>query len=369
MPLLIDAHLDLSWNALSYDRDLTENVDDINAREQGMTDCAARGHATVSLPEMRRGEIAVCLGTMLARARPDLTLTPGPGPKRVSLDYRSPETAYGIAHGQLALYRILQQQGHLALLNSAEQLQSHWKKWENPLATGNDSLKPVGLILAMEGADPIVSPQQVSEWFEYGLRVVNPVHYGHNQYAVGTGESGPLTQAGIALLKEFERVGMIVDATHLSDPSFFQAVDVFAGPMIASHQHCRTLAPNERQFSDEQLQLLIQRDAVIGAAFDSWMVIPNWKRGATPRSAVTLDHVVDHIDHICQLAGNHRHVAIGSDLDGGFGTEQVPEGIETIADLQKLAAVFERRGYSSEAIDAIFHGNWMRFFMKHLPKK
>lgn len=366
MPLLIDAHLDLSWNALSYDRDLTQSATAINQIEQGMTDCAARGGATTGLPDMRRGGVAVCLGTMLARARPDLIA--GKSQNRVSLDFRTPEAAYGIAHGQLAHYRVLQQQGHLRLLGNSRELKSHWQKWSDWKPSSDDTYAaPIGLILAMEGADPIVAPEQVEEWFQYGLRVVNPVHYGHNQYAVGTGESGPLTAAGVALLEEFERVGIIVDATHLSDPSFFHALEVYHGPVIASHQHCRALAPNDRQFTDEQLQLLIERDAVIGAAFDAWMVIPDWEKGKTPRSAVTLDHVVDHIDHICQLAGNHRHVAIGSDLDGGFGTSQVPEGIETIADLQKMAAVLDRRGYSTEAIDAIFHGNWLRFFNEHLP--
>ncbi len=366
MPLLIDAHLDLSWNALSFDRDLTQAVADINVIEQRMSDSAARGGATTSLPDMRRGGVAVCVGTLLARARPDLIA--GKSQNRISLDYRSPEAAYGIAHGQLAHYRILQQQGHLDLIGSSRELDSHWKKWSSWNSAFDEcDTAPIGLILAMEGADPIVAPEQAEEWFQYGLRVVNPVHYGHNQYAVGTNESGPLTTAGIALLKEFERVGIIVDATHLSDPSFFHALEVYQGPIIASHQLCRALAPNDRQFTDEQLRLLIERDAVIGAAFDAWMVIPNWKTGETPRSAVTLDHVVDHIDHICQLAGSHRHVAIGSDLDGGFGTSQVPEGIETIADLQKMAEVLGRRGYSIEAIDGIFHNNWLRFFNEHLP--
>jgi len=367
VPLLIDAHLDLSWNALSFDRDLTQSAVEINQIEQGMTDCPARAGATTGLPDMRRGGVAVCLGTMLARARPDLIA--GKPQERISLDYRSPEVAYGMAHGQLAHYRVLQQQGHLSLIGTAGELNAHWEKWQAWESTsGEDFAAPIGLILAMEGADPIVAPEQAEEWFEYGLRVVNPVHYGHNQYAVGTGESGRLTDAGVALLKEFERVGIVVDATHLSDPSFFHAMDVYNGPVLASHQHCRALAPNARQFTDEQLQLLIERDAVIGAAFDAWMVIPDWKKGETPRSAVTLDHVVDHIDHICQMAGNHRHVAIGTDLDGGFGTSQVPEGIETIADLQKMTAVLERRGYTAEAIDAIFHNNWLRFFNEHLPQ-
>lgn len=366
MPLLIDAHLDLSWNALSYDRDLTETASAINDCERGMTDCPGRSGATVSFPDMRRGGVAVCLGTMLARARADRI--PLAGPPRVSLDYRTSAAAFGMAQGQLAYYQLLEKQGQLAMIRTANELRVHWNKWTDGELSKESFQAPIGLILAMEGADPIVSPEQADDWFQDGLRVVNPVHYGHNQYAVGTGESGPLTDAGVALLREFERVGMIVDATHLSDPSFFQAMEVFGGPVIASHQHCRALAPHARQFTDEQLRLLIERDAVIGAAFDSWMVIPNWRKGETPRSAVTLNHVVDHIDHICQLAGNHQHVAIGSDLDGGFGRSQTPDGIETIADLQKMAEVLDRRGYSPEAIDAVFHDNWLRFFAEHLPK-
>jgi membrane dipeptidase len=219
----------------------------------------------------------------------------------------------------------------------------------------------------MEGADPIISPNHVQDWYDAGLRAVNLVHYGHNQYAVGTGDSGPLTEAGVALLREFERLGIILDATHLSDPSFFQALDVFAGPVIASHQNCRALVPGDRQFSDEQLRLLFERDAVIGASFDNWMIVPTWKTGVTPRSEATLERIADHMDHICQFAGNHRHIAIGTDLDGGFGAEQSPAEVSTIADVQKLAGVLERRGFTAAAIDDVFHGNWLRFFGEHLP--
>lgn len=365
MPLLLDAHLDLSWNALSFDRDLTEPIEQINAREHDMTDSPARGNATVCLPEMQRGKVAVCLGTLLARARPEIR--PSEGHPRISLDYRSPSAAYGIAQGQLAYYRLLEQNGHLAMLETASELQAHWQQWVAADETTSAARPPLGLILAMEGADSIVAPEQAEAWFQQGLRAVNLVHYGHNQYAVGTGESGPLTPAGIALLQEFERLGIILDATHLSDPSFFQTLDVYHGPVIASHQNCRALVPGERQFSDGQLRLLIERDAVIGAAFDNWMIAPGWKMGQTSRAEATLERIADHTDHICQLAGNHRHVAIGSDLDGGFGTEQSPAEVETIADIQKFAGIFQQRGYPTEAIDDIFHGNWLRFFVKHLP--
>ena len=173
---------------------------------------------------------------------------------------------------------------------------------------------------------------------------------------------------GVRLLKEFERLGMILDATHLSDTSFFQALDTFGGPVLASHNNCRALVPDGRQFSDEQIRLLIDRGAVIGAALDAWMLVPGWVRGQTTRDVVGLDAVADHIDRVCQLAGNARHAAIGSDLDGGFGTEQVPAGLDRISDLQKLDAILSARGYPPEDVDAIFHGNWLRFFREHLPR-
>lgn len=365
MPLLFDAHLDLAWNALSFDRDLTEPIDAINARERDMRDSRARGNATVSFCEMQRGLMNVCLATMLAHARPDLR--PADGHKRISLEYRSTSAACAIAKGQLAYYRLLQESGHVAILRSRDDLDSHWRRGAlDPTAVAAGRV-PIGIILAMEGADAIIAPSQAEAWFQEGLRAIGLVHYGHNQYAIGTGESGPLTNAGVALLREIERLGMILDATHLSDPSFFQALDLFGGPVIASHQNCRALVPGDRQFSDEQLRLLIDRDAVIGVAFDNWMIVPAWKTGRSSRSEATLAKLADHVDHICQLAGTHQHVAIGTDLDGGYGTEQSPAELTTIADVQKLAPALEERGYSCSVIDDIFYGNWLRFFRKHLP--
>jgi membrane dipeptidase len=367
MPPLIDAHLDLAWNALSFDRDLTEPIEAMNARERAMADHKARGNATVALPEMRRGNMVVCLATLLAHARPDLR--PAEGHKRTSLEFGSTGAAYAIAQGQLAYYKLLEHDGEMVMLRSAKDLNGHWDRFANTtssLSTSNRN-SPIGYILAMEGADPIVAPSQVEEWFNQGLRVVGPVHYGHNQYAIGTGEAGPLTNAGVALLRELRRFGIILDCTHLSDEGFFQALEVFDGPVIASHQNCRALVPGQRQFSDEQLKRLIERDAVIGAAFDNWMIVPGWKTGATPRAEATFAKIADHVDHICQLAGTHRHVAIGTDLDGGFGSEQSPIELETIADVQKFAGVLAARGYSPQVIDDIFYGNWLRFFSQHLP--
>jgi membrane dipeptidase len=219
----------------------------------------------------------------------------------------------------------------------------------------------------MEGADPIVDVDQAAFWWELGLRSVNLAHYGVSRYAVGTGEDGPLSPDGLRLLKEFADLGLILDVTHLSDTSFFQALDAYSGAVLASHNNCRALVPGGRQFSDEQILRLLKRDAVIGVAFDAWMLAPGWITGKSSREIVGLEAAALHIDHVCQLAGNSRHVAIGSDLDGGFGTEQTPMALDRISDLQELDGILTKRGYTREAVDDVFHGNWLRFFRRHLP--
>jgi membrane dipeptidase len=361
MRMIFDGHLDLSWNALSWGRDITLDLDELNASERAMTDHPARGRATTTLPEMRRGAIAVCQATLLARARPEGR--PADGPSRLNLDFANQEIASATARGQLAYYELLERRGRLRMIRTASQLDAHLEHW-----SADSAGAPIGFILAMEGADPIVDVDHADAWWDLGLRSVNLAHYGKSRYAVGTGGDGPLTPDGVSLLKVFERLGMILDATHLSDTSFFQALDAFGGPVLASHNNCRALVPDGRQFSDEQIGLLIDRGAVIGAALDAWMLYPGWLRGQTTRDVVGLDAVADHIDRICQLAGNARHAAIGSDLDGGFGTEQVPNGLDRISDLQKLVAILSSRGYPPADVDAIFHGNWLRFFRQHLPR-
>jgi len=159
---------------------------------------------------------------------------------------------------------------------------------------------------------------------------------------------------------------MILDATHLCDDAFWDAMDIFHGHVLASHNNCRTLVNHNRQFTDEQIKFLIERGAVIGAPMDAWMIVPHWIRGkSTPKQMnCNLEKEIDHIDHICQLAGNALHMGIGSDLDGGYGKEQCPYDVETIADLQKIPSLLSTRGYTVENIKNIMHGNWLRFLRK-----
>ena len=357
---MIDEHLDLAWNALYFNRDLLAGVPEVRATERAMSDEPARGRNTVTFPELRRAHVAVCIATLMGRS--GVGKPYGTSTKRTDLDYATQLIAYSHAKGQLAYYRWLEAQGHLRVITTRAGLEAHWNSWRNA-----NSPQPLGVIIGMEGGDPILNPEHVEAWWRDGLRCVGPVHYGRSQYAHGTSTNGPLSKAGIQLLKEFTRMGMNLDVTHLSDQSFFQALEVYEGPLLASHHNCRALVPGERQLSDEQIKLLIQREAVIGTAFDSWMLYPGWKRGETKPEVVGIEAAADHIDHICQLAGAARHCAFGTDLDGGFGTEQTPRDLDTIADVHKLEEILARRGFNEADIDGIFYGNWLRFFSKALP--
>jgi membrane dipeptidase len=350
--LIFDAHLDLAWNALDWNRDLRLPVAEIRRRESDM-EGKGRGCNTVSFPELRRGKVAIFIATLLARLlRPNLM----PAIQR----YASMPAAYAAAYGQLAYYRALEQEGLLRWITDWPTLEAHLRAWQQ----SPDGQHPLGFILSMEGADPVLSPEQVLEWWQAGLRIIGPAHYGVSPYAHGTGTEGGLFEQGPALLRAMERVGMILDVTHLSDRCFDEALDIYGGPVLASHHNCRALVPDQRQLTDEQIRRLVGRGAVIGTALDCWMLYPGWVRGqTTPEAAgVKLEAMVDHIDRVCQLAGNARHAGIGTDLDGGFGREQSPLDLDTIADLQRLPELLRRRGYKEDAIEGIRYGNWVRFF-------
>jgi membrane dipeptidase len=352
--LIFDAHLDLAWNAIDWNRDLRLPVADIRRREldQGMT-AKGRGNNTVSFHALREGTVAVFIATLLARLlRPNLV----PAIQR----YESMEAAYAAARGQLAYYQALEAQGYLRFIKDWPSLEAHVSAWQRNAI----SREPLGFILSMEGADPVLTPGQVQEWHDAGLRIIGPAHYGPSPYARGHDMAGGLLEKGPALLRAMERAGIILDVTHLSEECFYEAFTIYGGPVLASHHNCRALVDDPRQLTDDQLKLLIERDAVIGMALDTWMMVPGWVRGkTTPEEAgASLAKIVDHIDHVCQLAGNARHVAIGTDLDGGFGREQSPLDLDTIADLQKVPELLRNRGYDAAAIEGIMHGNWLRFF-------
>lgn len=347
---IFDAHLDLAMNAMEWNRDLTWSVPEIRLSETGMIDKKDRSNNTVSFEAMRRGNIGLCVATQIARFAKKKNPLPG---------WNSPQQAWAQTQAQLAWYKAMEDIGELVQIKNTKELNAHLNYWE----TSKDEKKPIGYILSLEGADSIAKIEYLEKSYDQGLRAIGPAHYGPGTYAHGTNARGGIGIKGKELLKEIERLGLILDATHLCDESFWETMKNYNGAVWASHNNCRSLVDHNRQFSDKQILELISRKAVIGVALDAWMMVPNWIRGlSTPRGlGVTLNQMIDNIDHICQLAGNADHVGIGTDLDGGFGTEQCPSDLDTISDLQKVPKLLQQRGYSKADIDKIMHHNFIRF--------
>lgn len=356
---MIDAHLDLAMNAIEWNRDLSRPLMEIRQREMNMRDKPDRGKGTVCLPELRKGKIGLVVATQLSRYTPYGSALPG---------WHSPQQAWAMTQAQLAWYREMEAMGEMVQIRDLAGLDRHLAVWNDESAS--DDTKPVGYILSLEGADSLVDISYLHRAYDYGLRALGLSHFGPGRYAPGTRTEGPITAEGLALLDEMERLNLILDVTHLTDQGFDQALDRYAGPVWASHHNVRKIVPSQRQLTDDQIRRLISRGAVIGAMLDCWaMDIRFIDTVSDPwQLDIRLEHLVDHWDHICQLAGNSLHVAIGSDLDGIFGTEQSPWDMNSISDLQKYQEILSRRGYTRDDIENIFHKNWLRFLRKAWEK-
>jgi membrane dipeptidase len=356
--LIFDAHLDLSMNAMEWNRDMRLPLVEIRRRELGMSDKPDRTRNTICLPEMRRARMGLCVATQIARYSGRFSKLPG---------WSSPEQAWAHTQGQLAWYRAMEECGEMVQLRTGSDVEAHAARWR--AATAEDMAKlPIGYLLSLEGADSILSWRHLEKSRADGLIALGPVHYGPGVYGHGTDDQGELTLKGRELLKEMERLGIILDVTHLCDESFWDALGRYSGPLWASHHNCRALANWNRQLTDEQIKAIIERGAVIGMAFDAIMMVHGWThmRSKAQDFNLKMEKICEHIDHVCQIAGNAKHVGIGTDLDGGFGNEQTPMDLDSVTDLRSLVAPLAARGYSAEDIDNIFSGNFLRFLGEHL---
>ena len=367
-PLIFDIHLDLSMNAMEWNRDLRWSQERIRRSEGRMTDRVDRGNNTVCFPEMRKGNIGLCVATQIGRHSPYFHNLPG---------WASPEQAWAQTQGQLAWYRIMTELGEMTPIRNVAELDAHVDLWLNspPCDDGTpyvvESKKqqnklPIGFVLSLEGADSIVTLDYLERSYNDGLRALGPAHYGPGRYADGTDSEGPLHPAGKDLIKEMQRLGIILDVTHLCDETFWDALDIYEGPLWASHQNCRTLAPWNRQFADDQIKAVVERGGLLGMAFDAIMMVPGWThlKSQPEQFQLKLERICDHVDHICQLAGSAKHICVGTDLDGGYGTEQTPMDMNSIADLQLLPDLFKDRGYSDDDIEGFMYRNVIDFLRR-----
>jgi membrane dipeptidase len=350
-----DAHLDLSLNALEYNRDLREPLAKIRELEKGKTFPKGRERGTVCFPEMRKADIGLCVATQLAGCMK---------PAAPVGAWNSPPQAHAMTQAQLAWYRAMEDEGELKQLTTWAQIEAHVQAWKaDPANT------PIGYILSLEGADSLRTLADLERSYAQGLRALGPAHYGIGRYALGHDQSGPLGDMGKELVKEMDRLGMILDATHLCDQNLDDALDLFQGPVWASHHNCRAQVDDPRQLSDQHIRRLAERGAVFGIAMDVWMVVPGWIRTVTTHETMPgadLEALANHVDHYAQLLGTTKNIMIGSDLDGGYGYEQTPAGIESIADITKFFDILRARGYSKEDIECIASGNALRFLQRAL---
>lgn len=364
MAFIIDAHEDLAYNALSFNRDYRKSAADIRTQETGTPIPGLTGDSVLGWPDFQRGQVAVIFSTLFIAPR---GYAGGPWENQV---FDDPASAHALYERQVEYYRRLTDEhaDEFRLVCSQADLQAVLKPWQTQPADPPSLTHPVGLVLLMEGGEGIQDARELEEWWQTGLRFFGPVWAG-TRWCGGTHTRGGFTAEGRDLLEALSSLGFTLDLSHMNEQSALEALDRYEGQVIATHANARALihnAADERQLSDLTIRRLIERDGVMGVLPFNRFLDPAWKN-SDPRDRITLDHLIAHIDHVCQLAGDARHIAIGSDFDGGFGLPAVPYEIDTIADLQKLETRLLARGYQQDEVQLIFNGNWQRVLEKGLP--
>ncbi len=356
--IMIDAHEDIAWNMLTFGRDYTRSAAETRTLEHGTRAPTVNGNTLLGKADWLDGHVAIIFATLFN----------SPAHRALgswdTQSYRTSREAHDRALGQLDAYRrLVDEDETFQMIATRTDLTSTLESWNTP--TASEDVRRIGLVPLMEGADPIQEPAEVEEWFEAGVRIVG-LSWEATRYAGGTHESGPVTTPGFDLLATMSSLNMILDLSHLSEEAYYQALEAYSGVVIASHANPRRFLPTSRGLSDTMIAMLAERDGVIGIVPFNRFLKPGWVQ-TDPRSVLTLHDVAAAIDHVCQITGSARHVGIGTDFDGGFGLEQVPEGIDTIADLQKLLAILAELGYSEDELKGIMHGNWLRVLHSGLP--
>lgn len=357
--LIIDAHLDIAYNMLTYGRDYTLSVAETRRREQGSKAVQENGDTTISWQEFQKGRVAFVFSTLFGAPYRENSADWG------SQVYRDMEEAHKVYMGQMDVYDRLfdQHPDKFTHITNRTQLESVLASWNKPEITS-----PTGFITLMEGAEGVRSTSELELWWQRGVRVIGPA-WKATRFCGGTREPGPLTKEGRELLSAMAEMGFILDLSHMAWESAVQALDIYEGQMIATHANALKQVKNgtiNRFLTDEIIDGIIERDGVIGVIPFNSFLKEDWKLPA-PRSEVPLEEVVAQIDYICQRAGDAHHAGFGTDFDGGFGMQHLPEGMDTIADLHLFTPLLSARGYSDEDIAAIFGGNWLRILRNNLP--
>ena len=360
---IIDSHEDLAYESLYGGFDYTRSAADNRKYYTG----PEKFGCTIGWPELQEGGIGIVFGTVFI-APPD---DGNKGQKNRETTYITDEDFHAAVCAQLDFYDRLagEHPDQFRRIFSRTDYDDVVKDWsEQP-----GSEHPVGLVTLLEGTEGLRSFDDLSRYYERGIRLIGPVWAG-GRWCAGTKSrdmKDALTDEGKTLLRKMSAQGFILDISHMKNRSAMDSLDYYDGVTAASHANCNVLLgddfPVERHFNDETIRMLIEHDGVMGVVPYNYFLRTGWKKnGVSPRNLVTLNTLADHIDHICQLAGHSRAAAIGTDFDGGFGYPDIPYEMNDISDLPELAGVLENRGYKEEDIQNIFHKNWQRILERAL---
>jgi membrane dipeptidase len=367
--LIVDAHQDLAWNILTFGRDYTKSALQIRHEEQGTLHALYNDDTLLGWPEYQRGQVALIFATLFATPARFCT---GDWDR---LCYADASQANRMYRDQLDVYERLAGENHdkfqlVRTLGELERLLAIWDRpSENATQAGLPQAEhPVGLVISMEGAEGVRDPGELEAWWERGVRLIGPAWAG-TRFCGGSREPGPMTAEGFALLEKMAELGFSLDLSHMDEKAALQALDFYPGQIIASHGNALALlkgSESNRHLTDRVIHGILERGGMIGLVPFNAFLKAGWKRGDR-REEVHFDLLIGQIDYICQMAGDAQHTGIGSDFDGGFGLQSVPIDIDTIADLQKIAALLSEKGYSTEDITAILGGNWIFRLRQVLP--
>jgi membrane dipeptidase len=360
--IIVDAHEDIAWNMLTFGRDYTRSLQETRSIEMGSPTIVHNGHTLLGWDKWVEGRVGIIFATLF--------VTPVRRRKGLweSLYYTNEEEAGRLFREQLELYHRLvdEQEEKFTLIEDLSDLEHVLQTWESQEPTS----PRIGLVILMEGAEGVRDPVELEAWYEKGVRIIG-LSWTGTRYAGGTHEPGPLTDDGRELLEAMAENGMILDLSHMAEEAVLEALDRYPGVLIASHSNVGTLLEGsdrpDRHLSDLVIERIVERDGVIGIVPYNRFLLGSWRPG-DPRHLVSIDHVVAHIDYICQMVGSAAHVAIGSDFDGGFGLDKVPHDLDSVADLGLIGEALGKRGYGQVDIEAIMGKNWVGILQKALPE-
>lgn len=359
--ILIDAHEDIAYAAISFNRDYSKSAADIRQVEQYTDIPQWNGHAMLGYADWQKANVGIIFATLFVMPKQYQT---GDWEKVV---YRNFQEAGSLLQQQVDYYYRLEENypEKFIVLNNNSQYQNHWKI----LQSASQHSHPIGLVLLMEGAEGLQHGEEIEDWYHKGVRIVGPAWAG-GKFSGGMYEPGGLTNQGRLLLEIMSDLGMGLDISHMSEQAVYQALDLYEGAILSSHANVKSLLQGvgeERHLSDTIIRRIAERDGVMGVMPYNQFLVTNWTKSFA-RDKVTLEHYINHIDHICQITGSANHVAIGTDFDGGYGYPDVPAELKSIGDLPQVDEILATRGYNQEEVNAIFAMNWKRILDRIFSK-